>query len=53
MLKIAAEYPKYAKVSSIGKSFEGRDINMLEITAPNEIQTAQSLSMTPIDGEQK
>jgi hypothetical protein len=53
MLKIAAEYPTYAKFSSIGKSFEGRDINMLEITAPKDGQTVQSLSMTPIDGEQK
>jgi hypothetical protein len=35
MQKITDEYPKYAKMTSIGKSFEGRDINMLEITAPD------------------
>jgi hypothetical protein len=35
MQKLAQEFPQYAKVSSIGKSFEGRDIMMLEITAPD------------------
>ena len=54
MQKIADEYPQYAKISSIGKSFEGRDINMLEITAPDSVngQATQSLSMAPIEGDQ-
>jgi hypothetical protein len=55
MQKIADEYPQYAKMTSIGKSFEGRDINMLEITAPESASdkaATQSLSLAPIEGEQ-
>ena len=35
MDKMQREFPEYVKVESIGKSFEGRDINMLQITAPS------------------
>lgn len=35
MMKMQAEFPQYVKVSSIGQSYEGREINMLEITAPS------------------
>jgi hypothetical protein len=53
MEKLATEFPAYAKVSSIGKSFEGRDINMLEITAPDVGPGSQSLSMQPVEGSEQ
>lgn len=36
MNQMAKEFPDYAQVESIGKSYEGRDINLLSITAPNK-----------------
>lgn len=33
MTQIQAEFPDIVKIKSIGKSWEGRDINMLEIDA--------------------
>jgi len=32
MLSIAHDFPEISKVYSIGKSFEGRDINVIELT---------------------
>lgn len=33
MLSIAHDFPEISKVYSIGKSFEGRDINVIELTS--------------------
>jgi carboxypeptidase T len=35
MTQMQTEFPEYAKVQAMGKSFEGRDINLLEISAPS------------------
>lgn len=35
MNQMAKEFPEFAQVEPIGKSFEGRDINLLTISAPN------------------
>jgi hypothetical protein len=44
---IAADFPELAKLHTIGKSFEGRDIYVISITSnPNslvEVDKAQSL----------
>jgi carboxypeptidase T len=34
MQSIAHDFPEIAKTYSIGKSFEGRDINVIEMTMP-------------------
>jgi hypothetical protein len=36
MMSIAHDFPDIAKTYSIGKSFEGRDINVIEMTMPVE-----------------
>lgn len=39
MLSIAHDFPEIAKTYSIGKSFEGRDINVIEMTMSSEKKT--------------
>lgn len=36
LFSIGKDFPDIAKVYSIGKSFEGRDINVLELTMQKE-----------------
>jgi len=36
MLSIAQDFPDLARVYSIGKSFEGRDINVIELDTKKE-----------------
>lgn len=38
MNQMVKEFPDYAQIESIGKSFEGRDINLLQITAPGKAE---------------
>ena len=35
MEKVARDFPDIAKMTSIGKSYQGRDINAIEIDVPN------------------
>lgn len=42
MFSIQHDFPDIAKVYSIGKSFEGRDINVIEMTMPSDKNLAQS-----------
>ena len=37
MDKMAAEFPDMIKISSIGKTWEGRDIRVLELDARNKL----------------
>jgi murein tripeptide amidase MpaA len=41
LLSIQHDFPEIAKVYSIGKSFEGRDINVIEMTMPSDQSLAQ------------
>lgn len=46
MDKLAAAYPSFVKVESIGKSYEGRDINMLVIDKPSDVKNKPAFLMT-------
>jgi murein tripeptide amidase MpaA len=44
MLSIQHDFPEIAKVYSIGKSFEGRDINVIEMTMPSDKKSLAQVS---------
>jgi murein tripeptide amidase MpaA len=40
------DFPDLVKINSIGKSFQGRDINYLEIDMPSEVKNKPAILLT-------
>lgn len=46
MEKMSKDFPDIVKMNSIGKSFQGREINCLEIDMPSETKNKPAILLT-------